>query len=494
MSDLKIQIKFLKEENILLNEKNEILTQENKFLKHNLLELNRKFEQVLLLNEELRKENKELKEKVIKLETKVSKLEKELEKYKVKPNEPSGAKPDFEKENLEKSKIKSGQKIGHIGKTRLEPKEIHKYLEYKPQCCEHCGCKKIYEIDSKTKIITELEFQIVNIKETYHNMKCTKCGKETKPVSLHGTSKSPYGRNTQTIIAYLRSVGGMTLRPIENLFKDFFKFDITNSSISNNEIRCAKSEYTLNKYNSYLKKIQEAQFSHKDETSFRVNGQTNWIWVYDSIDNVFYRYDKTRSKSVVQTDFKENKTQISINDCYAAYTKFFVNQQICWAHLIRETKFHAEKDNATLYEKEFYKKFSELYQKAKEFTSGDPPLEERQSARANFENDLVNIMLSLKEKTEFLERICNRLSERLSHCFLFVEIKGLPSTNNQAERSIRPFVVHRKISFGAKSENGAKAKVEFKTIFENAKRQTKQLIFALDFLFPKKSNILIQSA
>jgi hypothetical protein len=49
-------------------------------------------------------------------------------------------------------------------------------------------------------------------------------------------------------------------------------------------------------------------------------------------------------------DFGENPKQILINDCYAGYNIFKL-QQICWAHILREYKFHAKKEDRTKYEK-----------------------------------------------------------------------------------------------------------------------------------------------
>jgi transposase len=66
-------------------------------------------------------------------------------------------------------------------------------------------------------------------------------------------------------------------------------------------------------------------------------------------------------------------------------------------------------------------------------------------------------MLSLKIRSDFLKRICKRLNDRLSHCFLFVEVRYLPPTNNQTERDLRPMVIYRKVSFGSKSDAGAQA-------------------------------------
>jgi len=454
-------------------------------------QLQANFEKVLQLNEQLRKEIQIRDKRIAELELKVSKLEAELEKYKVKPNEPSGSKPYFEK--YLKNKLpakKSGQKKGHAGESRMSPKDIHKFVEYKPTCCQICGSNKLKNLKIRSKIITDLEFKVVNSKEYYFDMKCQNCGSKTKPQSMHGTSNSPFGRNFQTLLSYLRSVCGDTLRPMENLFRDFFKLEVSDSTISNTEIRISKE--TLNEYNKYLDLVKQADFSHKDETSYRINGINNWIWVYDSCDYVFYRIADSRGMKVVEKDFGLEPKQISINDCYAAYNRF-EKQQICWAHLIREAKGHSLKENASKYEKQFSKQLNELYRKACEFSNGDPPIEKRAEMRAHFENKLVKLMLTLKVKSNFLKRICKRLNERLIHCFLFVEIEGLPSTNNQAERSLRPFVCHRKVSQGSKSFAGAQAKVILKTQYENDKRKGLQLSDSLNHIFKIQKFVNIQT-
>jgi transposase len=447
--------------------------------------LKRDLKIVLQLNQELRSENKQLKQKIEVLEVKVSKLQTELEKHKVKPNQPPSSKPYFEKNNSENPKTKPGQKLGHSGISRTTPQEIHKTVEYRLDSCQHCGSNELDQTPKpRSKVITDLEFKVVNTKEIYHDVICKTCGQKSMPVSIHGTSKSPFGKVFQTLITYLRSVGGVTIRPIENLFRDFFKLNVSDSSISNTEIRLSK--YSLQEYNQYLELVKNAQFSHKDETSYRVNGKNHWVWVYDSIKHVFYRLDQSRGMTVLNTDFGLNSVQISINDCYAGYNRF-KTQQICWAHLIREAEAHAEKENATIHERKLFYALQMLYKRAKDFVATDPNQELRQQERVALENTLSNIMRSLTTKSDFLERICHRLNERLMHCFLFVEIKGLPSTNNQAERSLRPFVIHRKISFGSKSIAGAQAKVIFKTIFENAKRQGQQLSNSLNHIYETKN-------
>ena len=127
----------------------------------------------------------------------------------------------------------------------------------------------------RTKIISDLKFQIIHIKEILHDKICNNCKTKIKAISPNGDSQSPYGRNLKTLFIYLRNKCGNTLRPLEVLFSDFFGIKISDSSISNNEIELSKLSKL--KYESYLEEIKISKFSHKDETSYRVRGKTFWI-------------------------------------------------------------------------------------------------------------------------------------------------------------------------------------------------------------------------
>jgi hypothetical protein len=65
---------------------------------------------------------------------------------------------------------------------------------------------------------------------------------------------------------------------------------------------------------------------------------------------------------------------------------------------------------------------------------------------------------------------CQVLSKRLlrheDELFQFVLVDGLSADNNQAERSIRPLVIIRKISGGSRSEAGTKTRLGLASLFE----------------------------
>ena len=202
-------------------------------LEYEKSQLQRNFELVLQLNEELRIEIKQLNNTVEILKIENKKLHLKIENLTIKPNQPSGSKPDYEKPNSRTHHSIPGQKPGHKGISRKTPTKIHKEFDYKIDCCKHCQSTNLVDFQRRSKIITDIEFKIVNFKENYHDMKCLTCGKITKPQSLHGKSKSPFGKVIQTLAAYLSSVCGTTKRPTENLFRDFFGVEISDTSLIN---------------------------------------------------------------------------------------------------------------------------------------------------------------------------------------------------------------------------------------------------------------------
>jgi transposase len=61
--------------------------------------------------------------------------------------------------------------------------------------------------------------------------------------------------------------------------------------------------------------------------------------------------------------------------------------------------------------------------------------------------------------------LCERVERFLPELFVFVAIPGVPSHNNLAERSIRPFVIARKISGGTRSPKGSQTRMTLASLF-----------------------------
>ena len=69
------------------------------------------------------------------------------------------------------------------------------------------------------------------------------------------------------------------------------------------------------------------------------------------------------------------------------------------------------------------------------------------------------------------KRLAKRLFKYGEQLLTFVEVEGVPSDNNHAEREIRPAVLMRKASYGNQSERGAQSRAILMTIYRTLKKR-----------------------
>ena len=67
----------------------------------------------------------------------------------------------------------------------------------------------------------------------------------------------------------------------------------------------------------------------------------------------------------------------------------------------------------------------------------------------------------------------NLLKRKRDDLFRFVIDRSVESTNNRAERGIRPIVVYRKVSGGSRSERGAKDFCRVFSVLETERKNNK---------------------
>ena len=70
---------------------------------------------------------------------------------------------------------------------------------------------------------------------------------------------------------------------------------------------------------------------------------------------------------------------------------------------------------------------------------------------------------------KILVRFAKRLKRHKNELFVFLHIKGIDFHNNHAEQQIRPDVLLRKITFGNRSEKGARVHDVVMSILQTAK-------------------------
>lgn len=361
--------------------------------------------------------------------------------------------PPSQKRHYPKREKKEGAKLGapkgHKGVTRKTPEPTEsKTLSL--DCCPHCQNKLSKPRRIEKRIIEEIpdpqplrviEFLIPH----YH---CSHCDTEVVPTDSELPKIGNLGNNLQSQIALMRYEDRLPHRKITNTLNRQYELQLTPSTILDVTRRVSDQLSVI--YNNIKEEIRNASQLNADETSAKVNGKKHWFWVFMSLTSVLFCLRKKRDHKVVIEAVGEDYGGILTCDGLKQYPKVVKRIQRCWAHLIREAKFFAQKHEGQA--RILYNSLCELFTKIKSVT-----VETTIEMRNKIFNDCVkkmqsyvNTAMSYKELKKFAGTIENGLKQWFT-CVLHPEIEP---TNNRAERELREFVIQRKIFGSLRSEKG----------------------------------------
>ena len=78
---------------------------------------------------------------------------------------------------------------------------------------------------------------------------------------------------------------------------------------------------------------------HGDETGWRVDGKTHWLWCFASENTTYYMVHESRGSPAISEFFKEFYDGVLVTDFWAAYNRVAcADRQMCLVHLLRELK------------------------------------------------------------------------------------------------------------------------------------------------------------
>ena len=156
---------------------------------------------------------------------------------------------------------------------------------------------------------------------------------------------------------------------------------------------------------------------------------------------------------------EDNKGQVGVTDNYGAYKNSFTDHQLCWAHPIRKVRDLKNSDQIgekkRVYAQEVYESLCGLHERLEQAIAERFCLEKRRQHKGVLLKELVNLCKAKKGEPIKLKKIKKSLEKNQEKYFTCLLHKGIPTTNNKAERALRHVVLKRKISNGTKTEKGA---------------------------------------
>lgn len=390
-----------------------------------------------------------LQEKVIKLEKELEETKEALKKALQRIEELESKlqekdKPDFIKDPVKTKPKKTGQKNGHEGYTRHIPERIDEIKELKISRCPYCNTKLSKTQETRERYVTDIpEVRTINTKYIIHRKYCKKCKSIVEAEVKNALPNARFGLRLMLLIMFLKLGLRIPSKKVIELMKVQYALIISDGEIYKilEQLSTAFGSY----HEELKRKMIKSAVKHIDETGWRVDGKNYWLWHFINKEIALYSVKKKRNSDVPIKLLGNQEGKIVVSDRFNAYSQLAKKsgclQQVCWSHLLRNSKDLAEHYREARY---IHKRVKYIYGKAKEGISKEKLL--------HWIDLLANREYKHSEVYKFVKSICRVHRDNL---FRFADNLEVDSTNNRAERGLRHAVVMRKISNGNRSEKGA---------------------------------------
>ena len=385
------------------------------------------------------------------------------------PSTPSGMVPVYTKPNTPKRRKKPGARKGHAGRRRAAPTKIDQHKSHRLKRCPHCA-GRLQRCDRKrTRIIEDIPEVIepVVTEHTIHRDYCPKCRRHVEPVVPDAMPQAALGHRVIALTSWFHYGLGLTLDQIVDILGYHMQTTLTPGGLIDAWRR--QAEVLEGWYQQIAEQARSSAHLHADETGWRVNGQTHWLWCFANGKVCYYMIDRSRGSPALQKFFAEEFEGVLITDFWSAYGSVCAeDRQYCLVHLLRELE-KVDQRNDSFEWQAFAKKLRRLLRdgirlrKRPDFAPG------KLISRVERLTKRLATLADQEHRDADAHRLTSRLRKYAEYIFTFLDYDHVPFENNFAERQIRPAVILRKNSQSNRSDRGAATQAILMSIYRTLK-------------------------
>jgi len=388
------------------------------------------------------------------------------------PATPSGMIPVYKKPPAKKRRKKSGAKADHAGSRRAKPERIDHYQTHRAEGCPDCGGPLNQCSETRTRYVEDIpEIEPEVTEHTIHRDWCPQCKKKVEAPVTDALPGSSLGLRVLVLSAWLHYCLGNTLSQIVEVFNFHLQLKLTAGGLIQMWYRL--QELLFEWYEQIRREALESAVLHGDETGWRVDGKTHWLWCFGNSTCTYYMIDRSRGSPALVKFFTTEFAGTLVTDFWGAYNAVAcADRQMCLVHLLRELeqtlKYKSPGENWAAFEKKLRRLLGDairLWKSRDELDSHTLA-----SRRQRLDNRLSELVATDWDDGN-AKRLIKRLRRHQEDLFTFLDKDGVPFENNHAERSIRPAVILRKNSYGNRSEQGADCQAVLMSIFRTLKQR-----------------------
>jgi len=387
---------------------------------------------------------------------------------------PSAMVPVYQKPAASKRRRKKpGARDGHAGSRRKTPAVIDAREDHRLAACPCCGgglqrCKR-----SRTRIVEDIPQEITPVvtEHTIHRDYCPNCKKHVEPVVPDAMPNATLGHHVVALSSWFHYGLGVTVGQTRDILASHLHATVTAGGLLDAWGRMAAALRPW--YEQVAEQLRGTACLHADETGWRVDGQTHWLWCFCDTRSCLYLIDRSRGGPALRRFFTDAFAGTLVSDFWAAYEQVAADdRQYCLAHLLRELEKVDERSQSVEWAT-FAKLLRRLVKDGIRLRKRPDFTVEKYRSRISLVNRRLNRLADDAAAGVYADTDARRLGERISrhrdHLFTFLDKVEVPFENNHAERQVRPAVIMRKNILCNRSSDGADTQAVLMSVFRTLK-------------------------
>jgi transposase len=373
-----------------------------------------------------------------------------------------------------KSQKRVGAKPGHKSATRPLVEKPDRVIEAKVEQCANCHAD-LHGVPPDRIILHQIEelplARSLVIETQIHEVECPHCHTFQRGVPPEGLEATRlFGPRLEGTVIYYKQEQHMSYERIAETMRDLCGVELSEGGI--NAILRRGGEAAQPAADKIGDAVAQSKVIGSDETSARVKGRNWWQWVFRSTAGVFHIIAPTRGAEVIRQFMGENCADFWVSDCYSSQLLAPArNRQLCLSHQIRNLERVIEQAPHLRWPVEMQELFCGAIHLWNRFAIEDKLTLDGYLRRVTEIENRLDDLLEEDQTGTAAQNLYERYVKHRDHLLVFLSHPGVPPTNNACERTLRPSVIHRKVTNGFRSEWGAKGYAALETVLETAKSQ-----------------------
>lgn len=393
-----------------------------------------------------------------------------------------------------KNRKQGGQK-GHKRHLRelIPTEQCTTVTPYYPQGCRRCGGELLIDAaDPKRHQVWDLP-PIEPVVDEYQLFRgyCPCCGITTQAELPPDVPTGQCGPRLAAFTGLLMGHFRQSKRRASMFLGDLL--NIPCSPAWTVKIQKLVSEAIAAPYEQLRQELEKQPQLFVDESPTKENKMKAWLWVAVApMFAVFGIFGNRSRESLVS--LVGDYSGIILNCDRAKMYLDGKRLQWCWAHLKRDIQklIDSPDGKARRLGQDLMREQRLLFEQWRRYKAGEITWQGFQRLAGPIRDQFNSLLVrgSFSGNNQLIG-FCDEILPRKEHLWTFLKVEGIEPTNNTAERTLRPAVIYRKLSFGTQSAAGSRYLERILTISESCRLQNRNaygyLIEAMQAKFSHRS-------